>query len=94
MTREKPTISKLRFSRKESLKKCNSFEEQKGVRHIWGNIYFGIVVFSCLPSTNPRLRFLLICFARDIKDFHQSSLETEVDFTNIRNISPNILAKK
>ena len=27
-------LSKLRFSRKENLKKCTNFEEQKGTRHI------------------------------------------------------------
>ena len=90
---EKPTFSKLQFSRKENLKKCTSFEEQKGTRYIRGNVYFGIIVFSCLSSTKPCLRFLLICFARDIKGFYQSSLENEVDFTNIMNVSPNILAK-
>ena len=25
-----------------------NFEEHKGTRHIWGNVYFGIIVFSCL----------------------------------------------
>ena len=90
---EKLTFSKLRFSRKENLKKCTSFEEQKGTRYIRGNVYFGIIVFSCLSSTKPCLRFLLICFAREIKGFYQSSLGNEVDFTNIMNVSPNILAK-
>ena len=31
----------LWFYRKESLKKCTTFEEQKGTRYIWGNVYFG-----------------------------------------------------
>ena len=44
------------------LKKCTSFEEQKGTRYIWGKVYFGIIVFTCLSSTKPCLRFLLICF--------------------------------
>ena len=87
------TFSKLSFSRKENLKKCTSFEEQKGTKYIRGNIYFGIIVFSCLSSTKPCLRFLLICFAREIKGFYQSSLGNKVDFTNIMNISPIILAK-
>ena len=75
------------------MKKCTSFEEQKGTRYIRGNVYFGIIVFSCLSSTKPCLRFLLICFAREIKGFYQSSLGNEVDFTDIINVSPNILAK-
>ena len=32
-------------------------------------------------------------FAREIKDFYQSSLGNEVDFRDIMNISSNILAK-
>ena len=90
---EKLTFSKLRFSRKENLKKCTNFEEQKGTRYIRGNVYFGIIVFSCLSSTKPCLRFLLICFAREIKGFYQSSLGNEVDFRDIMNVSLNILAK-
>ena len=85
--------SNLRFSRKENLKKCTSFKEQEGTRHIRGNVYFGINVFSCLSSTKPYLRFLLICFVREIKGFYQSSLGNEVNFTDIMNVSSNILAK-
>ena len=58
------------------------------------NVYFGIMIFSCLSSTKPCLRFLLICFAREIKGFYQSSFGNEVDFTNVMNVSPNILVKK
>ena len=87
------TFSKLQFYREENLKKCTTFEEQKGTRYIRGNVYFGIIVFSCLSSTKPCLRFLLICFAREIKGFYQSSLGNEVDFMDIMNVSPNILAK-
>ena len=75
------------------MKKCTSFEEQKGTRYIRGNVYFGIIVFSCLSSTKPCLRFLLICFDREIKGFYQSSLGNDVDFTDIMNVSPNILAE-
>ena len=89
----KLTFSKLRFSRKENLKKCTSFEEQKGTRYTWGNVCFGIIVFNCLLSTKSCLRFPLICFAREIKGFYQSSLGNEIDFTDIMNVSPNILAK-
>ena len=39
------------------------------------------------------LRFLLICFAPEVKGFYHSSLENEVDFRDIMNISLNILAK-
>ena len=90
---EKLTFSKLQFYREENLKKCTTFEEQKGTRYIRGNVYFGIIVFSCLSSTKPCLRFLLNCFVREIKGFYQSSFGNEVDFRNIMNVSLNILAK-
>ena len=90
---KKLTFSKHRFSRKENLKKCTNFEEQKGTRYIRANVYIGIIVFSCLSSTKPCLRFLLICFAREIKGFYQSSLGNEIDFRDIMNIFLNILAK-
>ena len=69
------------------------FEEQKGTRYIRGNGYFGIIVFICLSSTKQCLRYLLICFVREIKGFYQSSLGNDVDFTDIMKVSPNILAK-
>ena len=75
------------------MKKCTTFEEQKGARFIRGNVYFGIIIFSCLSSTKMGLRFLLICFDQEIKGFYQSSLENEDDFTDIMNVSPNALAK-
>ena len=59
--------------------------------YIRGNVYFGITVFSCLSSTKSCLEFVLICFDWEIKGFYQSSLGNEVDFTNIMNVSPNIL---
>ena len=81
------------ISRKKYLKKCASFEEQKGASYIQGNIYFDIAAFRCLLSTKPCLRFLLICFAWEIKGFCQSSVGNEVDFRDIMNHFPNILAK-
>ena len=70
-----------------------SFEEQKGTRYIRGKVYFGIIVFICLSSTKLCLRFLLICFALEIKGFYQSSIENEVDFRDIMNVPTNTLAK-
>ena len=61
--------------------------------HVRANAYFSIISFSCLSSTKLCLRFLLICFDREIKGFYQSSLGNEVDFRDIMNVSPNILAK-
>ena len=53
---------------------------------------FILAVFSSHYSTKPCLRFLLICFVREIKGFYQSSLRNEIDFRDIMNVSPNILA--
>ena len=75
---EKLTFSKLRFSRKENLKKCTSSEEQKGTRYIRENVYFVMMIFSCLSPTILFLRFLLTYFASEIEGFYQSSLENEV----------------
>ena len=73
--------------------KCTSFNEQKDTGYIWGNAYFGIIVFTCLSSTEPCPRFPLICFAREIKGFYQSPIGYEVGFRDIIKISPNILGK-
>ena len=75
------------------MKKCASFEEQKGTRYIRRNVYFGIIVLSCLSPTKSCLRFLLICFAREMKGFCQSSLKNEVGFRDMINVSSNILGK-
>ena len=43
------------------MKKCTSFEEQKGTRYIWENVYFDIF-FSCLLSTKlSQISFELFC---------------------------------
>ena len=86
-------MSEKYISRKENLKKCTTFEEQKGTRYVRENFYFHIIIFSCLSSTKLCRRFLLNCFVREIKGFYQSSLGNEVDFRDIMNVSPNILAK-
>ena len=75
------------------MKKCNNFEEKKGTSYIWEKVYFGIIIFSCLSSAKPCLRFLLNCFVREVKVFLQSSLGNEVDFRDTMNFSPNTLAK-
>ena len=75
------------------MKKCTSFEEQKGTRYVWGTVYFGVNVFNYRSSTKPCLRFILICIVWQIKGFYQSFLVNGVDFRDIMNVSPNILAK-
>ena len=84
------TFSKL-FGKKnlgkEILKKCTSFKEQKGTRDIQREVFLGIIAFSCFSFTKLCLRFLLICFAWEIKGFYKSSLGNEVDFRDIMNAS-------
>ena len=84
---------KLRFFRKENLKKSTYFEERKSTRYIRGNVYIDIIVLSCLSSTKPCLRLLLNCFVQEIKSYYQSSFGNEVDFKDIINVSLNLLAK-
>ena len=55
--------------------------------YIRENVYFGIIIFSCLSSRKPCIRFLLDCFVREIKGFYRSSLRNEVDFRDIMNVS-------
>ena len=87
------TCRESKFYGKKNLMRCTSFEEQKGTRYIPENLYFGIIIFSCLSSTKLCLKFLLNCFVREVKGFYQSSLGNEVDFGDMMNVSPNILAK-
>ena len=71
------------------MKKCTSLEEQNDWRYIGGNVYFSSVAFSCLSSTKRCQN----CFVLEIKGFYQIFLGNEVDFSDIINVSPNILAK-
>ena len=53
---------KTRFSRKEILKKCTNFEEQKDKRYIRGKVYFDIIAFSCCSSTKlSQFFFFFFC---------------------------------
>ena len=53
---------KTRFSRKEILKKCTNFEEQKDKRYIRGKVYFDIIAFSCRSSTKlSQFFFFFFC---------------------------------
>ena len=65
----KTHVLKTSIFSERNLKKYTSFEEEKGTRDIRGKVYFGIIIFSCLSSTKPCLRFLLICFTRLLSEF-------------------------
>ena len=91
---EKLTFSKLVGKVNISERKFEVAFKSKEVQDVFGET-FNLALFSwaVVPSTNPCLKFLLICFAPDIKGFYQSSLGNKVDLRDIMNVSPNILAK-
>ena len=93
---EKLTFSKLvgkvNFSERR-FEEMHYLWRAKSTRYLRGNFYFGIIALICLSSTKPYLRFLLICFALEIKGFYQSSWGNEFDVRNIMNVSPDNLAK-
>ena len=62
--------------------------KSKKVQDIFGEIIILAILSSAVICLQNYLRFLLIRFAWEIKDFHQSS-----SVRDIMNISPNILAK-
>ena len=47
-------VGKKQISQKENLKKCSSFEEQKGTRYIRGNVYFALL-FSAFVRLQNRV---------------------------------------
>ena len=55
-------VGKINF-REENLKKCTSFEEQKGRRYIGGNVYFSIycLQLSFLYKIMSQISFNLFC---------------------------------
>ena len=55
--------------------------------------FWEMFIVALLSSAVFCLKFLLICFSQEIKGFFQSSFGNKVDFRDIRNVSPNILAK-
>ena len=94
---ENLTFSKLvgiNFFGKKIRRNALALKSKKGTKYIRVNVYFDIIVFSCLSSTKLYLRFLLICFAREIKSFYQGFFGNEIDFRDIMNVSLRILAKK
>ena len=83
---EKVNLSKRKFEEIHQLWRA------KNTRYIWENVYFGIFIFRCCSSTKlSQISFKL--FFLEIKGFHQSSLENEVDFRDLMRVSPNFLAK-
>ena len=91
---KKLTFSKLRFYRKENLKRCTTLEEQEGTRYIRETFGIALLSSAIFRLRKLCLRFLLLIgLDWEIKGFYQSSVGNEVDFTDIMNASPNILTK-
>ena len=60
---EKLTFSKLQFSRKENLKKCTNFEEQKGTKYIRGEqlCWHNSLQISFAFKSVSQISFKLFC---------------------------------
>ena len=100
-------VSILLLRKNDILKTChkkkkNSERKFEEMHYLWrakrhkiysGKRLFWHIIFSCLSSTKLCLRFLLYYFFREIKGFYQSSFGNEIDFRDVINVSPNILAK-
>ena len=60
--RHSQNLSQKKKFRKENLKKCTIFEEQKGTRYIRGNVYFGILSSAVFRLQNYVSDFFYIIF--------------------------------
>ena len=56
-------VGKLNFSGRKFYEICTSFEDHKGAKYIWGNVYFGIIClhFSFLYKTVSQISFNFLC---------------------------------
>ena len=66
-------------------------KSKKGKSYIWGNIYFGIIFFSCLSSSMSQISFNLFCSGD--KKLLSEFLRKWVWFHEHNERFPNILAK-
>ena len=83
----KVNFSESKFKKIHWLWKAKRYKVYSGKRLFW-HYYLQL---SFIYETVPQISFN--CFAREIKGFYQRSLGNEVDFRDIMNVSPNILAK-
>ena len=60
------TCWKSKFIKKKIWNALALKSKKIATKYIRENVYFGIIIFSCLSSTKLCLRFLLNCFAREI----------------------------
>ena len=86
-------VGKVNFSENFFLRNAIALNSKK-VQGIFGETFILASLSSVVFHLQNRVSaFFQFAFAQEIKDFHQSSLGDEVDFREIINVSPNILAK-
>ena len=86
------TCRKTKFLGKTIWRNALALKSRK-VQGIFRETSILVLLSSAVFRLQNCLKFLLICFAREIKSFYRSSLGNEVDFRDIMNLSPNVLAK-
>ena len=59
------TCRKIKFLGKKIRRNALALKRKKVQGIFRKNVYFGIIIFSCLLSTKPCLRFILNCFVRE-----------------------------
>ena len=67
--------------------------KSKKIEGILGETFILALLSSAVFLLQNGVRFFQISFVREIKGFYQIFLGNEVDFSDIINVSPNILAK-
>ena len=83
-------LSEKKFLRKKIWKNALALKSKKVPVIFRETLILGLLSSAVFNSTKPCLRFLLICFAQNIKAFYHRSSGNEVDFRDIMNVSPNI----
>ena len=81
---------KSKFYRKKIRRNAPALKS-KHVQDTFGETFTLALLSSADFHLQSYVRFLVICFAREIKDFYQSSLGVEVDFREIIKRFPKYL---
>ena len=75
------------------MKNCTIALKSKEVEGIFGEDFILALLSLTFFRLQNRVSDFLICFARKVKSFYQSSLGNEVDFRDIMSVFPNMLDK-
>ena len=87
------TCWKSKFLRKKVWRNALPFCKSKKVQCIFWETFISALLSSAVFRLRNCRRFLVNCFAREIKGFYRSSLGNEIDFMDVMKVSPNILDK-